>query len=169
MAAARRRPAAAMCSTQLRGLVDVEVDAERQDVERQELEAVAARRQHRAPLVDRFEQADGRRHELGQLGQRSEQLDDGAVAVRGDVIAACTNATGSGGSTISTRWPVASTAIMRSTRQVRQSARSRSRATRYQRLAVVTTRWGSSEAIGLVAAPVPVADAQPFAVADRRG
>ena len=54
-------------------------------------------------------------------------------------------------------------------RSVRHAARSRSRATRYHRRAVVTTRYGIEHALRLPSLAVAVAHAQPLAVAARAG
>ena len=52
-----------------------ERNAERDDVERQQPDVVGAGRQHRRVLVDRLEDADRRRHQLGELLDRGGELD----------------------------------------------------------------------------------------------
>ena len=63
--------------------------------------------QHRPAIVERFEHADGRRDELGRRPERQVEHDAARWRYGVVVIPACTRATGSGGSTIVTRWPVA--------------------------------------------------------------
>ena len=79
----------------------------------------------------------------GPARRAARQLDAGLVAVRrrrdrplhqGDRVGRVVEAR---------RWPVGCTVARRSMRNVRQASRSRSRATRYQRRAVRTSRYGS--------------------------
>ena len=143
-AAGRRRP---ICVAQRRRLVDDEVDAERR------ARWNTSRSRSSAPVVsivrcvvDRLEQ---RRRSAARAGARSsigaEQLDTGLVAVRRQRDRRLHERHRVGRvDELARRWPVASTSTRRSTRNVRQSSRSRSRATRYQRRGVCTRRCGSS-------------------------
>jgi hypothetical protein len=77
--------------------------------------------------------------------QERRQFPAAGDQLNGPVVTAfVTSAAASGGSRCTNRVPVGSGLSMRSTRNVRQSSRPISRATRYQRYPVWTSRCGSA-------------------------